>query len=112
MPSAGYSCNVRTSRCSHPLKTLCILRGGTARCSPRTMARKQHCAATQVVQATDAGGNTVTLTAAMNFCGTQVYSTSGVLLPAASYGAVPETYVAGVLQAAASQADASAGGLR
>ncbi len=42
------------------------------------------------------GGNTVNLTAAMILCGTQVYSTSGVLLPAASYGAVPGTYVAGV----------------
>ncbi len=64
----------------------------------------QHSAAPQVIQATDVGGNTVNLTAAMNFCGTQVYSTSGVLLPAASYGAVPGTYITGVPHVSAADA--------
>ena len=70
-------------------------------CRPRYSTFSHRHAASQVIQATDVGGNTVNLTAVMNFSNTQVYATSGVLLPAASYGAVPETYVAGVLRAAA-----------
>jgi uncharacterized surface protein with fasciclin (FAS1) repeats len=49
-----------------------------------------------VVQATDVAGNVVNLTASYMLCNTQVYTTSGVLLPAASYSAIPETYPADV----------------
>ena len=85
-----------TASANGPNTSNVLLGGAWQTCGSRYSACTCRCAAPQVVQATDVGGNTVNLTAAMNFCGTQVYSTSGVLLPAASYGAVPETYVAGM----------------
>ena len=45
--------------------------------------------------ATDAGNHTAAFNGSYNFCNQQVYATNGVLLPAASYAQVPETYLSG-----------------
>ncbi len=49
----------------------------------------------QVTVGTDVGNHTATINGSYNFCNQQVYTTNGVLLPAASYAKVPETYLSG-----------------
>ena len=65
----------------------------------------------QVIQATDTSGNTVDLRVntpssinIIDVCDTQIIATSGVLLGAANYAAVPgDTYVAGTHPLASSR---------
>ena len=57
-------------------------------------------ACAQVTEATDVGNHTYAINGSYNFCNQQVYSTNGVLLPAATYAQVPETFFAGTLRPA------------
>ena len=54
--------------------------------------------AVQVTMATDVANQTVAIDGSYNFCNQQVYTTDGVLLPAASYAQVPETYLSGAMR--------------